>query len=547
MSPAGSAWTRRQVAAAVAAAIVTLLAFGARFLPLGGTLGGFDNDHFVHLLRSDMVLNGERPLRDFADAELRGAWPSLGYAASAWAQQIGGRTLLPEGYLTAGGLALAAGGVFLLALQLSRRWLVAVLAAALVIVSHPKLYNYEKAVVLFGALLVVSLWTARPSWPRLAAISAWTAAAALVRHDFGVYAGLAAVAALVAMPGPLTTRLVRVAGYVALTVVLLLPSILWVQRYAGLIPYAQRTLESARSESLRTELERPVFDPAAGFEEENVTAIVYYLFWAVPAAGLGVLGLLVLRRPFPGAVVATGFAVLLCAFAVNQFFLRGNLMARFGDAAVPVALAGAWAAGAGGRTFVRAVPIALLLALAATLWVGGDMRGEVRAVTSRIDSWDDFEEHVGRVHAGLSSMPPHAWSDETATGTLTAARYLAECTDPSDRVLLATYAPEVPVFARRLFAAGQGTFGLAFYESEMQQREAVARLERQSVPVVLGSYEHFEGEFADDYRLVNAHVEKHYRDAGSIPVNGRPWFRVLVAADREPRGVHPAYNLPCFR
>ena len=47
-------------------------------------------------MRAEMLLRGQQPLRDFADAELRGAWPALSYAVPAWAQQIGGRTLLPE-------------------------------------------------------------------------------------------------------------------------------------------------------------------------------------------------------------------------------------------------------------------------------------------------------------------------------------------------------------------------------------------------------------------------------------------------------------------
>ena len=99
--------------------------------------------------------------RDFADAELRGAWPSLGYATSAWAQRIAGRTLLSEAYLTVGALALSVAGVFLLALHLSQRWTVALLAAACVLAAHPKLYNYEKVLVLFvGALLIVAAATA---------------------------------------------------------------------------------------------------------------------------------------------------------------------------------------------------------------------------------------------------------------------------------------------------------------------------------------------------------------------------------------------------
>src|SRR5687767_8659562 len=103
-----------------------------------------------------MLLRGEQPLRDFVDAELRGAWPAFTYAVSAWAQQIGGKTLLPEAYLTVGSLAFGHALVFLLALTLSKRWWVAFLAAAAAIATVPKLYNYPKVLA-----LAVGVWAIR--------------------------------------------------------------------------------------------------------------------------------------------------------------------------------------------------------------------------------------------------------------------------------------------------------------------------------------------------------------------------------------------------
>ena len=81
----------------VAAVAVAVLAFVYRFNTPEGSIGGFTNDQFAHLMRAEMMLRGQQPLRDFADAELRGAWPALSYAVPAWAQQIGGRTLLSGG------------------------------------------------------------------------------------------------------------------------------------------------------------------------------------------------------------------------------------------------------------------------------------------------------------------------------------------------------------------------------------------------------------------------------------------------------------------
>ncbi len=118
------------------------------------------------------------------------------------------------------------------------------------------------------------------------------------------------------------------------------------------------------------------------------------------------------------------------------------------------------------------------------------------------DSWEAVERRFQSARAELVQLPPATWSGVKAEGTLVAARYVAECTSPEDHVLLVTYAPEIPVYARRRFAGGQGTFGLNFYTAEEQQRTAVARLREQSVPVVLGSFDEFEGEFVDDYPVV---------------------------------------------
>jgi hypothetical protein len=545
-------WTWWRVAlAAVLALAVAAAAFALRFNALGGTMGGFDNDHFVHLVRTDLLLNGEQPLRDFADAELRGAWPSLGYGASAWAQEWWGRTLLSEAYLTIGGLALTAAGVFLLALHLSGRWSVAFLAVACVLASHPKLYNYEKLLVLFVGAALVRLWILRPSSLAIAALAVWTAVAGLVRHDYAVYVGAAAATALLLRgPDALPLRARRVAIYAGLTLLLLVPSVVWVQQHAGLIEYAERSLASIRGESSRTALVWPRFG-GGGWSEDNLAAVTYYGIWLLVAAAAAVLVLQWSRRALDAASLATGAAIVVLAALAGSFFLRGNLFARFGDAIVPVVLAAAWLAGTlGGVPTARRitwglVPQALLLVLAASLFVGTEMRYELEAA-GFTESWERTRKRFEDARADLMKLPPHAWSAEGVHGTMVASRYLAECTTPEDRVLMATYAPEVPVLARRLVAAGQGTFGLTFYESDTQQDEAVARLARQSVPVVLGAFDDFEGEFADDYRRVYGYVAEHYRDAGVIPVDGRPRFRVLVDADRAPARRDPVFGLPCF-
>jgi hypothetical protein len=92
----------------IVAGLLFLFVACYRFNTLGGALGGFDNDHFVHLALAGQVAAGEQPLRDFLDSGLQGARPSLTYELSALAQRLGGHNLRAEAWLTVLGVAAAA-------------------------------------------------------------------------------------------------------------------------------------------------------------------------------------------------------------------------------------------------------------------------------------------------------------------------------------------------------------------------------------------------------------------------------------------------------
>jgi hypothetical protein len=131
-------------------------------------------------------------------------------------------------------------------------------------------------------------------------------------------------------------------------------------------------------------------------------------------------------------------------------------------------------------------------------------------------------------------------------GPLAASRYLSACTLPNDRVLMGVYADEIPYFARRLFAAGQGYFSLGFLRSEADQRLALERLARQSVPVAITEFE-YDQEIAANYPLVARYISSRYREAGILRAGGQPYLRVFVDIMRTPRGTDPVSGLPCFR
>ena len=546
-------WWRVVLAALIATAIV-MAAFVYQFNTPEGSLGGFTNDHFAHLMRTEMLLRGEQPLRDFADAELRGAWPALSYAVPAWAQQIGGRTLLSEAYLTLGALAIAHAIVFLFALGLSERWSVALLATAVAIFTAPRAYSYPKVLMLALGAVALRSAMSKPCAFRLGLAAVVTVAATLFRHDLGVYVAAGVIAGLIARDAGAWSLVARRIGlYTGFTAMCLVPSAVWVQVYEGIPSYVRNALSTAAREAERTKLELPTLEASVLLTGDGLVALTYYAFWMVLVAAAVVLASRAFGAlPLSAKDRATAVGLLAMAALVNYFLMRGSLSGRLGDAVIPVVLLAAWITGAAApitstaaRRLVTLLPVTLLLFMFGTLWVSGGVARKLEA-SGLTDSWETVAGQFVLFRDNLRRLPPVNWSEAGADGGPLAARYVAECTSSDDYLLVAGEAPEIHVFARRRFAAGQGTMGMGLYTSDADQRRALARLARQSVPIILADV-NFESEFAQYYRLLGWYIGDHYREAGTILVDEEPRFRVFVEADRQPRGVDAHFGLPCFR
>jgi hypothetical protein len=536
---------------------VGVAAFAFRFNSLSGSLGGFTNDQFVPLMRVEMLLRGEQPLRDFADAELRGAWPALSYEASAWAQRLGGRTLLPEAYLTVGALALAHALVFLLTLDITKRWSIAWLVTALCVVMAPRLYSYPKVLMLTFGVAAIRAVTTTPSTWRLFLAAVVTSVATLYRHDCGGYVGVGVVAGLVARDAgawSLVGR--RVSTYIGLTALLLLPSAIWVQVYEGIPSYVRSNIVIAGLEAGRTELvdlPRPTL--ATLLSDGSLEVMTYYALWSAVAVAAAVLAWRVLASSEPALTrEERGFGVglLVTAVLTSEFLLRDPLVARLSDAVVPVALLGAWSIGTAQvinvpvvrRLATLLVPVLLSFMVGAS-WVVMDVR-QTLSDSGLTSSPQRAARQFWRVRNDLLQLPPTDWSTVDARGSMSAARYVAECTSPDDYLFIVGDTPEITVFARRRFAAGQGVFAKGWYASESDQRRALARLASQSVPVMLADAGSFETDFAIVYPLLAQHLADHYRAVGTIADESRPLL-VLVDTRREPRRMDPHLGLPCFQ
>ena len=543
----------RRIAVGLVAVLLCGWVYIYRFNTLGGAFGGFDNDHFLYYTISKQVQAGEQPLRDFQDA-MHGAWPSLTYELSAAAQRYFGNNLRSEAWLTVSGVALGTSVAFV-AGSLVGAWPWALATSLLSALLSPKLYGYPKVLVTAVAALLIVSCKALPTWPRVAVFAIWTAMAFLFRHDYAVYCAIGFVS-LIVLAGHASwrDRVERVVAYGVITTLLLGPSLWWIQRYRGLTEYLRNGLEISRAESERTGIGWPRFalndlpSLASVFDrDENATAWIYYVSLIVPMLALGVAAWRRMRRVSSDDERAAALVALsLMTLLLSHFFLRGNLAGRFGDAGAPLAVLGAYllslttARRAWTRPSTVAVATLAIVVLALTVvgtWRLNSVTSELR--TARLLEPGDVFAQTRRISGELAEMP-RALRESQANGPMQAADYLHRCTRPTDRVIAVGYNPDVAGFSERLFAGGRVTFVIAYYVHERYWRESIAKLESQSVPIVLGGDELHDPRF----HLLTDYLRSRYDEVGSVMINEGS-LRVLVRRGLSGTPTGPN-GLPCF-
>ncbi|MBM3817908.1 MAG: hypothetical protein FJW14_02650 [Acidimicrobiia bacterium] len=241
---------RWRVSVVLIAFLIGAAAFVYRFNTLGGPLAGFDNEHFFLLVRAEAMLDGELPLRDYADTELRSLWPPLSYATSAIAMQAGGRSLLSEAVMTVGLLAVGAALVFWAAATFAQAIWPAVLTTVVAVALGPTLYNYPKITPYAFAVVAMLAYARRPDAWRLLFLAAVVAVATLYRHDHGVYLGVSVAVLILLVNGRRAAR--PLLACAALVLAGLTPGIVFAQQHGGFLSYLRECLTLSRREVSRT-------------------------------------------------------------------------------------------------------------------------------------------------------------------------------------------------------------------------------------------------------------------------------------------------------
>jgi hypothetical protein len=421
-----------------------------------------------------------------------------------------------------------------------------------------KLYNFPKVLLLAAAALLLTQYSRVQSRAAVVGFGVLTVVAFLFRHDYAAYVGVGALAVIALAAGSLKRAFVHLLGYGGVTLLLLVPSIVFVQRHGGLAAYIADSRLAVRQELNRTaRLEHGfVFRDEAGTPlsvggflnvEQNAVEWLYYVH-----IGLPILVLLALwAAPAPRNRTRAGLAACaVMALVVAPAFLRGNTGARFGDM-VPVTgvlLAGlcALALQPGGHAGLRIAKevavLVLVLATVQSVWTIGEVSRQLE-----VSGWTVSLGGVGRQAARrwteLEALPSAYWNDEPSGHSVATIRYLHACTRPSDRILVISYQPELLPLADRRFAGGRASLIPGLLTDEEHQQKLVKRWQRERVPIVLvePAPEHIY-----EIPIVYKHLITWYAHRGQLEVDGHKILDVFVDANRQPARTDARTGLPCY-
>jgi len=485
---------------------VAAVGFVVRFL----RLGAIENDHYVYLARAHQMLRGDWPVRDFVDPGF-----TLGYLLSAAAAAVAGPTLLTEAVLSGGLFAAALGVTYARARRASGSIGVALLAAVVVLLLPPRLYNSSKMLVPLVAIAFAWAYCDRPLRVRVAALGAWTGIGFLFRHDYAVYIAAVTIVMLLVQhwnkPRVLMDRAI-VYGLTAALVVA--PWLVYVQMEQGVREYLVAAMRFSAAEGART---------------VSRWAPVYYVMAAVPIAALlfGIRG----TRQLSGPQVM--FAALL-VFVSDLVLLRDDPGSRLPDVYAPTLVIATVLVGVIRSSDTRArQSIALGVAAAAVIVAAGIASTNLKTrLAADVNLFARWRQVAMRLREARSDIIP-----DPSRAPLVA--FLARCTRPEERVFVAGFGPELPVLAHRAFAGGLPDWIRGYYIHP----DDVARARRQLSKETIGAAVMLDG--GDAFRTWWPAVAQDLRARGLttyyLPLDSGPievWLPPRNAAD-------PVTRLPC--
>ena len=517
------------------------------------THNSLTNDHSGYLVMARQIVLGELPIRDFIEHGTL-----LHILISAALQWMFGHQLLAEMIVCTGFIAAGYGITFVLASRLSRSTIIGFALTVCAVLTAPRPYSYPKIVIYPAAIWLIWRYVSDPSTRRMALMSLGAAVALLLRVDHGVVVlSVAAIVVLLRENVVLSRKSgIAVARFIGMTMGWLLPFFVYLMFSGGILRHFLTVVEfGARalgeSDPLQFDLRHL---SAAAPPIEVAIASIHDLFLVVTmVAVIGVSASVALdlhRQRRVSERTLRALTVVLMWLVAAPMLARDNFYARLGDVAPVVLLLVAWlsrglwpnmpravAGAALDTTRVRAF-VVVRQVIAATL-LAGVIGSIVQAKGGPVGTY-------GALRQGVQDLGARARTFNVTPGFRSVRDYSAvteyayRCTEPSDRLLVTWYAPEIYYGANRRFAGNQWVYVEGFLDSPAEQAEVVRRLQAESVPLIF-SKDDENSSWKAAHPLLAEYFDQQFVEVGTLDGvtiftdRGRPVARRLAVT-----------QLPCF-
>jgi hypothetical protein len=422
------------------------------------------------------------------------------------------------------------------------------LAAALIeVLVYPRTYGYLK-IVLYSTAAVALLWySKRPSRLRIVSLAGLAAIAALVRHDHGVYIGVAAVVAVALSPvsGDRSKRAMSVAMLAGAALVFMLPYLIYLQTVDGIVAHIQRAMTFMALEVPRQRLTiggLPVYD-------------VWMLAaaWLAPIAALVVAGIPVIgRREGAWTHLRPLVPLVVLALIANAGLIRDRLDVRLPDAIVPPALLMAWLVGQAWKAPPRPLSLAARIVAVAVLLVTMRYASVMGSVEEQLDRAGVFSgvERIPERATTLVKEMERPWAGRLVPSAPAGEMrpffdYAERCIPPDQRLLVAAFLPEVAVLAQRPFAGGQVWFMAGAMTSAADHALVLSRLASQRVPVAVFRRPGYD-DLARDFPELDAYIKSHFAEVARWSLGDDDAVYLLMDA-KQATGTDTKTGWLCFR
>lgn len=543
----------------------------------------YDTNFYV-LSEATALLAGDHPYRDFFEWGV-----PLHTAISACGQLISGNRLIGEFAVQWLGIVVGAVVSFHLGLRLSGSIAASfiMLAFSIPILAATATYHYPKLLLYPMAVWFIWRYMDAPGLRSALFVGVITAAAFLFRHDHGAY--IAAGSAL----GFFLTRIVAASsrslrygvmegGVAAATALAVLaPWMLLVQTSEGLPEYWQsryeryalarhyrnpypslltmnpiRVLDAAGPDLSRPSDSQPRLSPSAeGVLWLQQVALLVPLF-ALGAAGVDVLRSRRLREPVPAGMYRLVLAAALLAVA------QWRLFSDPGYVTVVTPLTGAVGAYvlsrrvSAGTSWPRNIWRAMRVGLVVGMLFVTAVATYVFTRGTHIFTPGELAANVPDTFAELMASPPidgfapreevfgfdrSTWNEQEVHAVRVLLRYLHDCTDAGDRILVTGQTPhQVGYYVGRPIAGGHLFWHDGWRSDPVGEEQSLAMLQRQSVPFAYSTHDPVLDDFWR-YPKIREYLLKNY-----VELEGSRGL-VLVDTRRRPTGTFGAMGFPCFR